>query len=703
VSEFFRPHLSFIFLRFQPEFHMKFPIHIQSRYIIAITAVVAVVMVTSAIIELRQSRSELFHVMEEEALSLVETIELSSANNLLSMEQVEGLLADRLLNNAFFVARLDSMRLLDAKELQRIAETNHIFRINIFNRHGNKILSSYSQKEEHSGLLPKHTITEVLKPILRGEVTQLVIGLKEARFEEGQRYAVAVRRTVPSGGAIVLNLNADDLLEFRKTLGIGRLINDLGDNSGLEYVVLQDRQGILAASKSIQEMTPIDSDSLLVHAYKSDSALTRVVPFHNRDILEVVKLFALEGATIGLFRIGFSMEEIQATEARMQRRVLIMSVVLLVLGALVLLAIVAMQNFKLMEQKYGVMQTFTGNILEHMQDAVVTVDHLNRISLFNKQAETLFGIAATDVVGRRVDELGQGGTGCLSQVFSEEKPHGEMSIQCAGGVQREVAVTLSDTLRPDGTPESRTALIKDLTEERRLEREIRRKDKLTAMGELASGVAHEVRNPINAINMIAQRFQKEFSPKKGVKEYQALAGVLRSEAQRVNGIIQQFLRFARPAKLILQPIAAQEFISHVSKLFEGQARAKDVRFSCVSKCEIPLTIDRDQMTQAMLNILQNALDATPAGGSIGLSCLLKDNAVIFTVEDTGKGIPKNELDKVFNLYHTTKPDGTGMGLAITHQIILQHHGTVEVESEEGRGSRFILTFPLKQSAGGFSV
>jgi signal transduction histidine kinase len=100
------------------------------------------------------------------------------------------------------------------------------------------------------------------------------------------------------------------------------------------------------------------------------------------------------------------------------------------------------------------------------------------------------------------------------------------------------------------------------------------------------------------------------------------------------------------------------------------------------------------MTQALLNVLQNALDATPAGGSIELSCLAKDDAIVFTVEDTGRGIPKNERDKIFNLYYTTKPDGTGMGLAITHQIIQQHHGIVEVEGEEGKGSRFILKIPL---------
>ena len=673
---------------------MKSPVNIQPRYIIAITLAVAVVMVGSAIVELRQSRAELYHVMEEEALSLVETIDRSSANNLLSMERIEDLLIERLLNNAMFIARLDSMSTLTGSDLARIASANHIFRINIFDRRGKKVLSNHVAEESHAQLPAKHTPGDFLQPILRGETDQLVIGLKEARVEEGQRYAVAVRRTRPPGGAIVVNLNAGELLEFRKTIGIGKLINDLGDNSGLDYVVLQDRQGIIAASKAIQEMTPIESDSLLLEAYDSDSTFTRVVPFQGKDVLEVVKPFRLEGATIGLFRIGISTEDIRATEARMQRRIIVMSVVLLVIGALVVLIIVALQNLKLSERKFERIQTFTGNILDRMQDAVITIDPQNRITLFNRQAQTLFGVTDSEVLGHNVDDLHEDGKPGLATIFSAHDPHQEASISCADGTPRDVAVALSETHTPTGELESRTAVIRDLTDARRLQREVQRRDKLTAMGELASGVAHEIRNPLNAITMIAQRLGHEFIPKRGLKEYKSLSGVLRKEADRVNSIIHQFLTFARPAKLHLHSVPTVDFVNHIATLFKPQADAKKVTFTSSTVFRGQMVIDHEQMTQAALNLLQNSLDATKPRGSIALACSREEDSVLLTVADTGSGIPSDKLEKIFDLYFTTKARGTGMGLAITQQIVTHHGGRISVSSKVGKGTTFEIRLPL---------
>jgi two-component system, NtrC family, sensor histidine kinase HydH len=671
---------------------MRFPAYIQPRYIIAITIAVAIVMVTSTIIELQQSRAELYHVMEEEALSLAETIDISSSNNLLSMEHIEDIISERLFNNAFFVARLDSLGLLTNAELTRLAAANHIFRINIFDRRGKKVLTSRVTLDTHEGTIPRNSPVPMIAPILSGETDRLVIGFKEARFENGQRYAVAIRRTRAGGGAIVLNLNADDLLEFRKAIGIGRLISDLGDNSGIEYAALQDTFGIVAATKSVIDMSSIHADSFLYRAYETDSVLTRVTPFQDRTVLEVIKPFHFGGATVGLFRIGLSMDEIRAIETRMQRRAVIVSAVLLIIGALVLLAIVALQNFKLMERKYGVIRTFTGDILEHMHDAVITVDAGDRITIFNKQAEALLAVQNGTLVGRPLDTLNEHRMEWLPAFLAAPKPYAEMTIQTRAG-EREVAVSFSETRQPDGQSESRTVVIRDLTDARRMEREISRRGKLTAMGELASGVAHEVRNPLNAINLIVQRIQTEFMPRKGAKEYQSLTSVLRSEVQRVNSIIQQFLRFARPAKPNLQPVVVDELVAHVATLFKEQATARGIAFSVSSKVTTPLSADRDQLTQAILNLLQNALEASPSGGKVELHAFEEDESIVISIRDHGKGIPSNELERIFDLYYTTKPDGTGMGLAITHQIVAQHQGTIAVESEVGKGTHFVMRFP----------
>ncbi len=274
---------------------MKLRVNIQPRFVVASTIAVAVLMISTAVIELRQSREELYHLMHEEALALAETIDRSGANNLLSMDKIEDLLAERLLDNAAYIARLDSAGLLRSGDLAGYATKHHLYRINIFNRRGVKVMSSHSSSVLHSTLPERFSPVDILSPILQGNAAQLVIGLKEARVEEGQRYAVAVRRSHPSGGAIVVNLDAADLLSFRRTIGIGKLLQDLGNNSGIVYVALQDTQGIMAASGGVQELSSINADSLILRALVTDTTITRVLPFNGTDVFEVVRPFAPRG------------------------------------------------------------------------------------------------------------------------------------------------------------------------------------------------------------------------------------------------------------------------------------------------------------------------------------------------------------------------------------------------------------------------
>lgn len=673
---------------------MKFLSQIKPQTIIAITLVVAILMFGSAVVELLESRRELFHVLEEHSLSLAETIERSSSNIVLSTEQVENQLSERLLNNAFYIARLDSMRILTKTDLRAFAQANGIFRINIFNLKGERVLGSHDQLHSQPGTNERLSPRLMLRPILQEGQATLLLGLRSARFESGQRFAVAIRRTAAGGGAIVLNLDAGQLLEFRKRIGIGKMIKDLGDNTGIDYVVIQDRDGILAATSQVDEISSVETDSSVALVLASDTVVSRRVAFRGKETFEVMKRLSVEGSTVGVLRIGLSMDELRSVEERMTRRMLLISLALVAVGGLVFTAIVASQNYRLVSKQYAEIKSFTGSILENMRDAVVTVNHEDRVTIFNRQAESLFGLVSADVIGRTLKELPVENGKCLSSIFSTRDQ--ELTIECPENRTRVVSTSVSNTIRPDGMLESRTAVIKDLTESRRLELEVKRKEKLSAMGELASGVAHEIRNPLNAISMIAQRYEKEFVPRSGQKEYRSLTGVLQKEVKRVNAIVQQFLRFARPPKPQLAEVDARQFVDHLAMLFKGQAEAKEVQFNAVCEADGLLFIDAGQMTQALINLLQNSLDAASKGDSIALHVSRDAKSVTFRVTDTGSGIAVDQLNRVFDLYFTTKPDGTGMGLAITQQIVTQHGGEIHVESEAGKGSAFSIMLPLGQ-------
>lgn len=668
---------------------------ISPKYIIISTLVAGVLMFGTAIVELNESRSELLHVLREHAFSISETIANSSSNIVSSGDEIEAQMAERLLNNALLIARLDSLGALTAADLDAIAAANHIFRINLFDSNGKRTLSNHPPEAHQPGLTPRHSPMDIIGPVLRGEQRTMIIGFKQARFEPGERFAVAVRRTRHGGGAIVLNIDAEELHAFRKRTGIGKMVSDLGNDEGIEFVVLQDREGILAASGEVLEMSAIDDDPSVADALERDSVIIRESEFRGRAVFEVIRRLTVDDAAIGVLRVGLSMDEVRTIEQRMQRRLIIMSIVLVILALVIGAFILLTKDIRLVSEKFAKHQMMTAGILEQMQDAVVTLDASGTVTIMNREAERLFGTSAAQTIGRPIAELAATRLGIIARSLNSSESSFEAVLESErpGEIGRSLLIARSATHRTDGSVETMTFVIRDLTEMKSMQREMQRREKLTAMGELASGVAHEIRNPLNAISMIVQRFEREFTPKKGVKEFTELTGVLKSESSRINGIIMQFLSFARPKPVRKRQVRLDEFAGYVASVFRSQAEQKHIAFS-VDAVHTACMMDDEQMTQAVLNLLQNALDATPANGSILLTVRSSNNTAHITVADTGEGIPETVKAKIFDLYFTTKSTGTGMGLGITQQIVLQHGGSISVADGSAGGSEFRIEIPL---------
>jgi PAS domain S-box-containing protein len=669
---------------------------VRPRYIIAVTLVIAVVMIISAVYELSQSKNELNQLMTEEASSLIETITMSSVNTVLSNEEIENLISLRLLSTARMTAYLDSIHILSQKDLDMIAVENDVFRINVFDSKGDKVISSYIPDSTHLNVPAKHESKEYFDEILKGEKDEIIIGLKEARHEESKRFAVAVKRKLNRGGAIVVNVDASYLLEFRKKIGFGKMIQDIGDNSGIEYILLQDDRGIIAASKTITEMTSIAEDNFLSSAFEKDSVFSREADFEGHKVFEVVKPFYVEGDKIGLFRLGLSMNQMDALESRMIRRGIILSVVLFVIAVIVISTIFVSQNLATVKEEYERVQTYSGNIIQNMNDALVTTDKNGSVTIFNKNAEILFGLKEPEILRKNlVNVLGKEFQ-FLGETLNEKGDINNIEVEYTDSNEYNKILLVSTTkaYNKTGVLDSFTIVFKDITGVRNMEKQVQQHEKMVAMGELASGVAHEIRNPLNAISMIAQRYKKEFKPDGNPGEYNSMTEVLLTETKRVNNIIQQFLRFARPPKLNKSKVKINELVKDIFALVEPQCKSKGLLFEVKCDCEETVNLDIDLMKQVLLNILQNSIDAADKG-KITAMVFKKYDMIIFEISDTGMGIPEEKLEKIFNLYFTTKPKGTGMGLSIVQQIVSQHNGNVKVESKPGVGTKFIIEIPVE--------
>jgi len=230
----------------------------------------------------------------------------------------------------------------------------------------------------------------------------------------------------------------------------------------------------------------------------------------------------------------------------------------------------------------------------------------------------------------------------------------------------------------------------------RLEADRTMRERLEAMGKLAGGVAHEIRNPLNTIELVAQRLELEFEPVESPEEYHTLVRNMRSETKRIGRIVQEFLAFARPPKANRRPGALQETVTEAVELFRPVAKAKGVRIEAAVNPLKPFAFDRDQVAQAIQNLLRNALEAVGSeSGLIQVSTGRSDGLAYVEVRDNGPGVPLEERARIFHLYYTTRAEGTGVGLSLTHRIADEHGGRVEVSDTPGGGATFRLYLKLE--------
>ncbi|HEY4755172.1 MAG TPA: hypothetical protein VIH28_03855 [Ignavibacteriaceae bacterium] len=267
---------------------MKFKFKLSPKAVVSITALIAVVMLTSSFIELNQSKKEIYQLLYEHSASLLESIIQSSENTLNSSFEIEELIAERLFDNARLIKKLDSLGSLTKDELIKIGKENNLYRINIFNSKGDRILSNRVPEPNHIHGEENINRYDELAPILNNEVRELIIGLKSAEFSDGERFAVAIARANYKG-AIVVNMNAEDFLEFRKEIGIGVILQGMSHQHGIEYILLQDTIGILAASEKIDTVESITESEFLKSALKSNSVSARVTIQGERKSMKLSK------------------------------------------------------------------------------------------------------------------------------------------------------------------------------------------------------------------------------------------------------------------------------------------------------------------------------------------------------------------------------------------------------------------------------
>jgi PAS domain S-box-containing protein len=483
------------------------------------------------------------------------------------------------------------------------------------------------------------------------------------------------------------------MLKFKRDIGFGAFLKKMvNENPQIIFIALQDSTHILAASGRIDELKNVKESDFLLTAMRDSSFITRKLQINSFNVFEAVHPFVYENEMIGIFRLGLSLKPLQDINERIYRRLAIITIILIIIGFMLFVYIFTRQRLGLLQRQYEVVETYSGNIINNVSDAIIVMDEKNGIKKFNNEAENLFLKSKSEILGKDLTELFSVKD---SELILNEKSMLNQFVYKIGEQHKYLLISKS-SFKDHDENENLIFVIRDLTEQKVLEAQLERQKRLTAMGELASGIAHEIRNPLNAIGTIVQQLDKDFEPVKDTEEYHDLAGLVYNEVKRINDTVQEFLRFARP-----EPIQPSQF--EIKILFEqlekqyrpiAQQSNIDIDFNILWNGEVYL--DKKQIKQMLINLIQNAIESVMENGIIMIRVeKILNQEIEIRIKDNGKGIPEKIRSNIFNLYFTTKATGTGIGLSIVQRIIYEHEGTIFVESEPGNGAEFIIKLPVR--------
>lgn len=347
-------------------------------------------------------------------------------------------------------------------------------------------------------------------------------------------------------------------------------------------------------------------------------------------------------------------------------------------------------------------RSLSENIMDSIADGIIAVDTKGNITAFNLAAERITGYTARDIVGKPYQDVFCADLyfhSMLLDTLDTGEPHigKEISYPVPNGM---LWISTSSSLLKNlhGEIIGAVVVFKDLTDRKRLEEQVNRAERLASLGELAAGVAHEIRNPLTGIKGFLQYFQTAGTE----EERQTYLPMLLREVDRMNRIIEALLYFARPCQAATAPTNLSKVVQDTMMLLRNRAESQGIHFEADIDAELPLVeLDEEQFKQVFLNLLINSIQAMEQGGSIRVTGQYLDDAeeVELVFADTGPGIPEHLKEKVFDPFFTTKDAGTGLGLSVVHRIVEAQGGRVYLEDTPGGGVQVRLIIPRVRKGG----
>jgi PAS domain S-box-containing protein len=345
------------------------------------------------------------------------------------------------------------------------------------------------------------------------------------------------------------------------------------------------------------------------------------------------------------------------------------------------------------KEVFTAMKENLDQLMESLQDGLILFTRDSRVVLVSSSAERFVGRRRSEILGHTVEDIfkldGRLGTVVLDAfALHQSVPQREIELQTGQRVQ--IAL---DFISERGERIGALLTMRDAESVRRIENEIELSHRLASIGRLTSGVAHEVKNPINAIVVHLELLREKM--RDAQPDTRRHLDIISNEIHRLDRVVQTLIDFNRPVELRLKTTDLRRVLEEVTQLAAPEAEQNGVSIvTQLGTAPLPVLIDYDLVKQALDNVVLNGVQAMPEGGTLQITARHDDKAATVEVRDAGPGIPPEIRDRIFNLYFTTKKTGSGIGLAMTYRVLQMHHGSLDFETEVGSGTTFRLCLPL---------
>ena len=643
---------------------------------------VAVVIFSPAVSEYISVKRDFLRLWHDQAALLSETIVRTADKIAVFDQEARRAERERLRSMALYVRHLDSLNAKDRKGVVNYVRSQGRIMVLYLKENGEPV-----RFKGRGNINRHHFLRQAIRELLDYGTTvypEQTLFLSPPE-KPGPLIAVVRRARKPGYIALITRPFLENTPAVRERLL--RWLDHLTNQPDILFIALWRGDRVIARSGAVgqRELVPPPPGP-------PNSAMIRI------DRHRVYTFQRREPNGLGV-QIGFSVAALENLQNHLIRRLIINSFILLLFGGVLAVYILKRQNYALLSRRYRQLQTSTSAILENMEEGIIVLDAAKKITIFNQAAAGLLGMEGKVNPGEEFVQVEWPLPGELQlKILSGEKIQ-DFAMQTGSG---RYLLLNSQRIRfrseDSAGKEEETLyliLLRDYTSQKELNDYRMRRSKLQAMGELASRVAHEIRNPLNSIGVLAQRLEKEFTVRSDEREYRQMTTAIRQESTRINHIIETFLEYARQPQLKLKPVDLKKLIEEAAPVFNATGK-NTIVYSLSDGCRV--NADAEQIRQALLNLVRNAREASGEQGEIRLELTCAQGAARIAVTDNGPGIREEIKDKVFDLYFTTKETGYGLGLSVVEKIVSAHGGKVWCENvTDGKGNvtgaKFVVELP----------